>query len=836
MYKSRTTMSVAIAITLLSTTLGTSLAMEPMVPKSPGFIEGSMMQQPPQATTAPEVTEQQKVDPALLLSKEAKTFPTYKVISYIYTKDKQVMPMSLGSATLISSTGLLLTNNHVVEDSYDITKTYDVFQVCKTSRDDVVNSTCTTSAHLIDRNRDLDIALLQIDPTNIDGNTEDFSHFLPLEKRPTLGINKKISVIGYPDNGGESITVTSGQISGISNEGQATYYKTDSLISSGNSGGTALDDNGNFIGIPTFVRIGSTFQNLGYILPIGEAFDWVEKVKGQKTQVAEEKRAALLKVMKRYNTANTTHTFTQETPAYAISIPENWEFQNTLEDAFSSYGSYYGISNDSVNIKAKKQPVFINIQHTKWAYPITIDNLWAEERRNNPPSPYTNDTTYKAEDVMLNGKYKALRITQNFGGGGELTKSVEYRIPFGRYEIFVRYTLSDQFKDLGKDIDMITGSFKLDEKKIDTGYTIDIVGSDPYFKFRMPKNSMDWYVSEDPYYTSDPALSLSFTKKDDFDSYAYITYYKYPEELKGQDLATKFAYYSSNYQYSSVTNKGNEISLDGKPGFFFTTKNQNYGSRGENDPLIDSYIYVDDGDYYYQITLHSGSNKFEKLSSELMSIISEGVDLIPNSIGLTNLPTLSYSLKDIENHRFEKAITGLFELKVLKGYEDGTFRPNAMISRSEFLVLALKSLKQGKIKEDLDTYMADTPKEGMNLSFADIKADDWYAPYVSYAAQKNIIGGYKDKSGRLLFEANKQITLAEGLSILFKTRGIPLWKDPFNVTPWQLPVMEKAIEYNLLPVDMLDSVKALTRAEAAWLTWRLTPDGAYYSAPVYSGY
>jgi serine protease Do len=73
----------------------------------------------------------------------------------------------------------------------------------------------------------------------------------------TLGEN--ISIFGFPSIGDGFMVLTNGSITTIQNEdlgGQRLplRYQTDAEISPGNSGGLAVNLNGEFIGIPTFVR------------------------------------------------------------------------------------------------------------------------------------------------------------------------------------------------------------------------------------------------------------------------------------------------------------------------------------------------------------------------------------------------------------------------------------------------------------------------------------------------------------------------------------------------------------------------------------------------------
>jgi hypothetical protein len=86
---------------------------------------------------------------------------------------------------------------------------------------------------------------------------------------------------------------------------------------------------------------------------------------------------------------------------------------------------------------------------------------------------------------------------------------------------------------------------------------------------------------------------------------------------------------------------------------------------------------------------------------------------------------------------------------IVTGYADGTFKPDATITRAE----AMKIL--------LEAAGADT--EGAEEStFKDVSQGAWYAKYVNYAAENDIVKGYADGT----FGVNKNITRAETAKIV----------------------------------------------------------------------
>ncbi|MEM7317141.1 MAG: trypsin-like peptidase domain-containing protein, partial [Planctomycetota bacterium] len=83
--------------------------------------------------------------------------------------------------------------------------------------------------------------------------------FVEIGNSDELQLGERLSIFGYPGIGGETVTFTSGNVSGFSQErGVArAWIKTDATIAGGNSGGTAVNQEGHLVGIPTQAAAGS---------------------------------------------------------------------------------------------------------------------------------------------------------------------------------------------------------------------------------------------------------------------------------------------------------------------------------------------------------------------------------------------------------------------------------------------------------------------------------------------------------------------------------------------------------------------------------------------------
>ena len=102
---------------------------------------------------------------------------------------------------------------------------------------------------------------------------------------------------------------------------------------------------------------------------------------------------------------------------------------------------------------------------------------------------------------------------------------------------------------------------------------------------------------------------------------------------------------------------------------------------------------------------------------------------------------------------YNNAVSTLSNMGVIGGYADGTFRPDAPISRAEFAKIAV-------------SFTQNTGSAMYNY-FTDVKTTDWFAPYVTAAKDAGLIEGYSDGS----FKPESKITRAEACAIVNRTLG-----------------------------------------------------------------
>ncbi|PID70278.1 hypothetical protein CSB37_02740 [bacterium DOLZORAL124_38_8] len=163
--------------------------------------------------------------------------------------------------------------------------------------------------------------------------------------------------------------------------------------------------------------------------------------------------------------------------------------------------------------------------------------------------------------------------------------------------------------------------------------------------------------------------------------------------------------------------------------------------------------------------------------------------------------------------KYEDAVEFLKDNNVVRGYEDGTFRPNNPLTRAQAMKLIIES-----------NDMRMMPAEN---NFKDVPRNKWYTPYVSNALARGIVKGYADRT----FRPNKSVTRAEFLKMALKTSDMD-WKkygneenyNDINDSDWEAPFMKVAKKEGMFEVYDEGYVwpnKPITRAEAAYVLWKI---------------
>jgi len=165
---------------------------------------------------------------------------------------QRVVGEGLGTAFVFDPSGLILTNNHVIEGATEIRVTF--------------GSKRELAATVVGRDPPTDIAVLRVEATGL--------RHVPLGDSEGVRVGDWVVAIGNPF--GLAHTVSAGIVSakgrtnqdvrGLDDSGYYDFLQTDASINPGNSGGPLLDTGGRVVGINTAIR--AQANSIGFAVPI----------------------------------------------------------------------------------------------------------------------------------------------------------------------------------------------------------------------------------------------------------------------------------------------------------------------------------------------------------------------------------------------------------------------------------------------------------------------------------------------------------------------------------------------------------------------------------------
>jgi len=171
-------------------------------------------------------------------------------------------------------------------------------------------------------------------------------------------------------------------------------------------------------------------------------------------------------------------------------------------------------------------------------------------------------------------------------------------------------------------------------------------------------------------------------------------------------------------------------------------------------------------------------------------------------------PIKAEAFSDTDQHWARMDIEHLQSREIVSGYPDYTYRPEAFISRQEFIVLLLRAMnKQSE---------ADVLQKG-TAYFAD--GDTWAKGYIELAHELNLVQG----DGQNIFSPARSISREEAVTILIKCLGYDAnsgaaagFQDDAEISAWAYPSISIAKEQGLIngfPDNTFRPRSNLTRAQ-----------------------
>ncbi|MDD3284490.1 MAG: serine protease [Patescibacteria group bacterium] len=603
--------------------------------------------------------EEYITDPSELPKQDA-----FKAIVQIHTfyndESNYLTKYGSGSGIIINKNGLILTNYHVIMplDNFDGTEIDTSYQIC-ISQEIGIEPECKYSAKFIAGNENLDIALLQLEQIeNLSTINQNFP-YLNLNETDTTNINDEVIALGYPAIGGNTITITKGIISGKETKYNNNWIKTDAIISFGNSGGAAIDENGNVIGITS--EVGSdTVGSLGYIINIISLNSWINENKNTvpKTNNLLDKTKDLIK---KQNILKTSNSFINTSNPYiVIAKPDDWKFLFEQENMVAIYNE-----ND-------EDSGMLILQISNYPYLLDLDSI---------VSIYKNTITIptainfnKIEDITINGRQgKKLLISSM-----DVMQNI-YLLPVQNRLVEVTYNYGTDDKDKTI-IDNMINSLITRDSSLAFLETYEYVNENPIFSIKTTNNLPIQLLNS----KSNPIKILNKTDKDffvnisiektddntkNFNNDEYLTYVQQILQTANQmgsyfdfenKLITSNAHYNLNKELTDVVMIEYEINK-------VTTNSKiihtlEYLIKTENE-------YIDISLSFYG----NDASKINKAKTEFNEMLKTfSLTNIPNDSEPTNTNTETNNNTDTYNNKiYDKNLSNRLKGELLLQVEDG---------------------------------------------------------------------------------------------------------------------------------------------------------------------
>lgn len=151
----------------------------------------------------------------------------------------------------------------------------------------------------------------------------------------------------------------------------------------------------------------------------------------------------------------------------------------------------------------------------------------------------------------------------------------------------------------------------------------------------------------------------------------------------------------------------------------------------------------------------------------------------------------------------QEKVDYISSLGIMTGYEDGSFRTDNLITRTEFTAVAVRLAGQ-----------ADSAQGGMyDGSFSDVTPDFWGAGYIALASNMGIINGYTDGT----FLPNNNVTYNEAIKMIVCLLGYGLQAEKLGGYPTGYTAVASRLK--LLDFNYYEPTAPINRGEVVRLVY-----------------
>jgi len=183
-----------------------------------------------------------------------------------------------------------------------------------------------------------------------------------------------------------------------------------------------------------------------------------------------------------------------------------------------------------------------------------------------------------------------------------------------------------------------------------------------------------------------------------------------------------------------------------------------------------------------------------------------------------DIPTgvaVPYVFADVQKHWAKEYIEALAARGIISGFEDGSFRPEAPVTRVQYAAMINKAF-------------ASAPSRRGSTTFQDVAANYWGYQAIQAAYQKGFMSGYPEGTFKPDLQIPKLevlLALSSGLNLSSTNTSIlSFYSDASQIPDWAKSaiagVTEKRVVVNYPRVKELSPTRNATRAEVAAMIYQ----------------
>ncbi|MBF1990455.1 S-layer homology domain-containing protein [Fischerella thermalis] len=216
---------------------------------------------------------------------------------------------------------------------------------------------------------------------------------------------------------------------------------------------------------------------------------------------------------------------------------------------------------------------------------------------------------------------------------------------------------------------------------------------------------------------------------------------------------------------------------------------------------------------------------FDVQNATSLKLVSAGNLLNPVGIkGLVELSatvedtakpiSVNTSFADMTGHWAVAFVEALLSKGLISGFGDGTFKPEAPITRAQYAAMITKTFE--------------LPLKNKYSKFTDIKSDFWAAAAIERAASMGFISGFPDgtfRPGQNLTKIQAIVSIVNGLQLSGGNPNVlTVYRDRAQIPSYAIDAMaiatQKLLVVNYPQTEILEPLRDITRAEVAALIYQ----------------